>query len=52
MSVRACSLGRKVLNFAVAASCLKHSIFGDFTVTVAEVERLMAVRSPGPFDAK
>lgn len=30
----------KVLNFAVAASGLKHSIF-DFMVTVAEVERLM-----------
>lgn len=33
---------QKVLNFAVAASCLKHSIFGDFNVvSVAEVERLM-----------
>jgi 2-dehydro-3-deoxygluconokinase len=31
------------LNFAVAASCLKHTIFGDFNlVTVAEVERLLA----------
>jgi 2-dehydro-3-deoxygluconokinase len=30
------------LNFAVAASCLKHSIFGDFNmVTVAEAEKLM-----------
>jgi 2-dehydro-3-deoxygluconokinase len=30
------------LNFAVAASCLKHSVFGDFNmVTVAEVEKLM-----------
>ncbi len=30
------------LEFAVAASCLKHSIFGDFNlVTVAEVEKLM-----------
>ena len=30
------------LDFAVAASCLKHSIFGDFNlVTVAEVERLL-----------
>ena len=29
------------LNFAVAASCLKHSIYGDFNmVTVAEVEKL------------
>lgn len=32
----------KALNFAVAASCLKHSIAGDFNlVTVAEVEKLM-----------
>ena len=31
-----------VLNFAIAASCLKHSIFGDFNlITVAETERLM-----------
>ena len=29
-------------NFAVAASCLKHTIHGDFNlVTVAEVEQLM-----------
>jgi 2-dehydro-3-deoxygluconokinase len=34
---------QKALGFAVAASCLKHSIFGDFNmVTVAEVEKLMA----------
>ena len=33
---------RKALNFAVAASCLKHTIYGDFNmVTVAEVENLM-----------
>jgi 2-dehydro-3-deoxygluconokinase len=33
---------RKALNFAVAASCLKHTIHGDFNlVTVAEVETLM-----------
>ena len=33
---------QRALNFAVAASCLKHSIFGDFNmVTVAEVEKLM-----------
>ncbi len=32
----------KALNFAVAASCLKHSILGDFNrVTVSEVEKLM-----------
>ena len=33
---------RKALDFAVAASCLKHTISGDFNqVTVAEVEALM-----------
>ena len=33
---------QKALNFAVAASCLKHTIYGDFNqVTVAEVEKLM-----------
>lgn len=33
---------QKALNFAVAASCLKHTIFGDFNqVTVPEVENLM-----------
>ena len=33
---------RRALDFAVAASCLKHTIFGDYNqVTVAEVEALM-----------
>jgi len=33
---------RRALDFAVAASCLKHTIFGDFNqVTVAEVDSLM-----------
>ncbi len=33
---------QKALEFAVAASCLKHTIYGDFNlVTVAEVENLM-----------
>ena len=33
---------QKALDFAVAASCLKHSIVGDFNlVSVAEVEKLM-----------
>ena len=33
---------QKALNFAVAASCLKHSVIGDFNeVTVDEVEKLM-----------
>lgn len=33
---------QKALNFAVAASCLKHSIFGDFNmVSVQEVQKLM-----------
>lgn len=34
---------QRALNFAVAASCLKHTIFGDFNlVTVEEVQKLMA----------
>lgn len=33
---------QKALNFAVAASCLKHTIHGDFNLmTVSEVEQLM-----------
>jgi 2-dehydro-3-deoxygluconokinase len=33
---------QSALEFAVAASCLKHSIYGDFNrVSVSEVERLM-----------
>ena len=33
---------QRALNFAVAASCLKHTVFGDYNqVTVAEVENLM-----------
>ena len=33
---------QQALNFAVAASCLKHTIWGDFNlVSVAEVEKLM-----------
>jgi 2-dehydro-3-deoxygluconokinase len=33
---------QKALNFATAASCLKHTIHGDFNlITVAEVEQLM-----------
>jgi 2-dehydro-3-deoxygluconokinase len=33
---------QKALNFAVAASCLKHTIHGDFNlVTVSEVEQLL-----------
>jgi 2-dehydro-3-deoxygluconokinase len=36
------------LNFAVAASCLKHSINGDFNrVSVSEVEKLMGGDSSG-----
>jgi 2-dehydro-3-deoxygluconokinase len=39
---------QKALDFAVAASCLKHSIFGDFNlVTVAEVEKLMTGDASG-----
>lgn len=39
---------QRALNFAVAASCLKHSIFGDFNlVTVGEVEKLMGGDASG-----
>jgi 2-dehydro-3-deoxygluconokinase len=39
---------QKALNFAVAASCLKHTIYGDFNrVSVEEVEKLMAGDSSG-----
>ena len=39
---------QKSLNFAVAASCLKHTIHGDFNmVTVSEVEQLMKGDSSG-----
>lgn len=38
----------KALNFAVAASCLKHTIKGDFNlVTVEEVEKLMGGDASG-----
>jgi len=39
---------QKALNFAVAASCLKHTIHGDFNmVTVEEVEKLMSGDASG-----
>ncbi|MFS8616333.1 MAG: sugar kinase [Solitalea sp.] len=39
---------QKALNFAAAASCLKHTIRGDYNrVTVAEVEKLMAGDASG-----
>jgi hypothetical protein len=39
---RAGSSNAETLNFAVAASCLKHTIPGDFNlVSVQEVEQLM-----------
>ena len=39
---------QKALNYATAASCLKHTIHGDFNlVTVAEVEQLMRGDSSG-----
>jgi 2-dehydro-3-deoxygluconokinase len=39
---------QKALNFAVAASCLKHTIEGDFNlVTVKEVEKLMSGDTSG-----
>ena len=39
---------QKALNFAVAASCLKHTIKGDFNqVTIGEVEKLMGGDASG-----
>ncbi|MEM8899427.1 MAG: sugar kinase [Bacteroidota bacterium] len=39
---------QRALNFAVAASCLKHSIYGDYnSVSVEEVEKLMTGDASG-----
>jgi 2-dehydro-3-deoxygluconokinase len=39
---------QSALNFAVAASCLKHTIFGDFNyVSVSEVQKLMGGDASG-----
>jgi 2-dehydro-3-deoxygluconokinase len=39
---------QRALDFAIAASCLKHSIFGDFGLaTVTEVEKLMGGDASG-----
>lgn len=39
---------RKALDFAVAASCLKHTVYGDYNqVTVEEVEKLMGGDASG-----
>jgi 2-dehydro-3-deoxygluconokinase len=39
---------QRAINFAVAASCLKHSIFGDYNlVSVSEVEKLMGGDASG-----
>jgi len=39
---------QRVLNFAIGASCLKHSIFGDFNqVSVAEVDKLIGGDASG-----
>ncbi len=39
---------QKTLDFAVAASCLKHTIYGDFNlVTIEEVEKLMGGDASG-----
>jgi len=39
---------RRTLDFAVSASCLKHTVFGDFNmVSVTEVEKLMAGDASG-----
>ena len=39
---------QKALEFAVAASCLKHTVYGDFNlVSVDEVEKLMTGDTSG-----
>jgi 2-dehydro-3-deoxygluconokinase len=39
---------QKALDFAVAGSCLKHTIYGDYNqVTVNEVEKLMGGDASG-----
>jgi len=39
---------QKALDFAVAASCLKHTIFGDYNLaSVSEVEALMGGDTSG-----
>ena len=39
---------QKALDFAVAASCLKHTVYGDYNrVTVSEVEKLMGGDASG-----
>jgi 2-dehydro-3-deoxygluconokinase len=39
---------QKALNFAVAASCLKHTIYGDYNqATVEEVQKLMSGDASG-----
>lgn len=39
---------QKALNYAVAASCLKHTVYGDYNqVTVEEVEKLMSGDASG-----
>ena len=36
------------MNFAVAASCLKHTIYEDFNrITIVEIEKLMAGDASG-----
>lgn len=46
--LNACSTREEALEFAVAASCLKHSIAGDFNrVSVAEVRNLMGGDASG-----
>jgi 2-dehydro-3-deoxygluconokinase len=46
--LRAYTDGQRALEFAAAASCLKHSVLGDINrVTVSEVETLMAGDASG-----
>ncbi|HKL31171.1 MAG TPA: sugar kinase [Tangfeifania sp.] len=43
-----CNDDQKALDFAVAASCLKHTVYGDYNqVTVDEVEKLMGGDASG-----
>jgi 2-dehydro-3-deoxygluconokinase len=46
--LRTCTDAQRALDFAVADSCLKHTIQGDFNlVSIAEVERLMGGDASG-----
>jgi 2-dehydro-3-deoxygluconokinase len=39
---------QRILDFAIGASCLKHSVFGDFNqVSVSEVEKIISGDTSG-----